>query len=65
MMNGDFLDKSILDMTTAEKDDAIMLAKNLLFAVMETMTDEERERVKASHGASEVAIILRNRRATK
>lgn len=65
MKNGDFLNKSILDMTTAEKDDAIMLAKNLLFAVMETMTDEERERVKASYGASEVAIILRNRRATK
>lgn len=60
MTNGDFLKKPISNMTTNEINDAILLAKNLLFAVMHTMTDEQRERVKASYGASEVAIILRN-----
>ena len=59
MMNKDLLQKSITDMTAAEKTEAAILAKNLLDMMLKKMTAEEKEAVLNSYGTYEIPARLK------
>ena len=59
MMNKDLLSKSITDMNAAEKNEAVILAKNLLDMMLKQMTAEEKEAVLNSFGTYEFPARLK------
>ena len=54
MKNIELLNKSITDLTPAEKNEAAILAKNLLDMMIKKMSPDEKEAVLQSSGVYEI-----------
>jgi nucleoid DNA-binding protein len=58
MTNREFLNTRISDMTAVEKNDAIVMAKNLLDIVLKNCNETEKEKILNSFGTYEVPARL-------
>lgn len=59
MTNAEMLNKSITDYTKREKEDALVLAKNLLEIILSGCNEEEKQRILQDTGSAEIARIMK------